>query len=104
MENNKISFEEFCDPAFRRSEQIKHKSEVVWLAFLEFDGLINKSKFAEKYMERSQGWFSQRLNGNIVRGKEVSFTPEEYNQISKAFEDIASRLKEYSELLSKAGE
>ena len=110
-----------CDPAFRRAQQIKIKSEATWVAFLELDGLINKSKLAEQYFnksqawlshslsglinktqlseqyfERTQSWFSQKLNGCEVCNKERSFTPAEYHQLAEAFRHIARRLEQHA--------
>lgn len=104
MDNKKITFEQFCDPAFRRAEQMKVKSEVVWVAFLELDGLINTSKLALKYFDRSPSWFAQKLHGNEVCNKERSFKGEEYAQLSTAFRDIARRLNEYADALDSAEE
>ena len=60
-----------CDPAFRRAQQIKIKSEATWVAFLELDGLINKSKLAEQYFNKSQAWLSQKINGTVSHGARV---------------------------------
>lgn len=104
MEDKKITFEQFCDKAFIRSEQMKVKSEVVWVAFLELDGLINTSKLARKYFDRSPGWFAQKLHGNEVCNKERAFRGKEYTQLSAAFRDIALRLNEYADAIDMAEE
>lgn len=98
----KITFEQFCSPEFRRTEQLKIKSEAVWASFIELDGLINVSKLAKRYFNKSHGWFAQKLYRNSVNGKERRFTPEEYTQISMAFRDIASKLESYAEAIDEA--
>lgn len=104
MEDKKITFEQFCDKDFIRSEQMKVKSEVVWVAFLELDGLINTSKLARKYFDRSPAWFAQKLHGNEVCNKERAFRGSEYAQLSAAFRDIAKHLNEYANALDSAEE
>ena len=104
MEDKKITFEQFCDPRFRREEQMKIKSEAVWASFIELDGLINISKFAKKYFDKSHSWFAQKLYGNSVNGKKRKFTSEEYRRLSDAFRDIAANLESYAECIDKATE
>lgn len=99
-----ITFEQFCDPAFRREQQNKVKSEAVWASFMELEGLINLSKFAEKYFGKSQSWFAQKLHGNVVSGKARKFSTEEYNKISDAFRDLATQLEVYANNIDKASE
>ena len=99
---NKMTFEQFCNPAFRRQEQVTVKSEAVWASFIELDGLINFSRLAKRYFGKSQRWFAQKLHGNSVDGKERKFTHEEYKQLSAAFSDIASKLEAYANCIDKA--
>lgn len=102
MDNNKISFQQFNDPAFRRAEQMTVKSEAVWVAFSELDGLLNFSKLAKQYFNRSQSWFAQKLTGLTVQGKVRAFSAQEYSRISQAFRDIARRLIEYADAIDNA--
>lgn len=97
-----ITYEQFSDAAFRRAEQMKIKTEAVWVAFLEMRGLVNISGFAEKYFERTHGWFSQKLNSNRVDGKVREFTPEECNRIATAFRSWAAQLVEYADAIERA--
>lgn len=76
----------------QREEIIADKSGATWNAFVELEDLINKSKFAQQYFDKSQSWFSQRLHGCTVRNKAVAFKEEEYRQIAESFRDIAKRL------------
>lgn len=102
MNEKKITFDEFCDPSFRRAEQMKRKSEAVWVAFLELDGLINISRLAKTYFNKSHGWFAQKLYGHSVCNKKRSFTAEEYKQLSDSFRKIAARLNEYADAIDAA--
>ena len=98
----KITFEQFNDPSFRREQQMRVKSEAVWVAFHEFGGLINVSKLARDYFHRSQSWLAQKINGHTVSGEEKHFTQEEYALLSESFRDIARRLNEYADAIDKA--
>lgn len=104
MGNNKITFEQFCDPSFIRAEQMKVKTEAVWVMFLELGGLINISKFAEKYFERTHGWFSHKLNHNTVNGKPAAFTAEECDRIAASMRDLAARLNDYAAAIDAAAD
>lgn len=101
-ETNKMTFEEFCDPERRRKEQIKIKSEAVWVTFLELDGIINVSKFAKQYFGKSQSWFSQRVNGYDVNHKKATFAPDDYEKIVDSLRNLAYRLNEYADTIEKA--
>lgn len=98
----KITFGQFCDPAFRRAEQMKVKSEALWVAFLELDGLINISRLARRYFHKSQSWLSQKLHGHSVCDRKRSFTEDEYRQLAESFRDIARRLNEYADAIDAA--
>lgn len=102
MEEEKITFEQFCDPAFRRAMQMKVKSEAVWVTFLELDGLINISKFSKKYFNRSHAWFAQKYNGYDVNHKKKAFTPEELDKIAASLRDLGKRLTEYADAIDAA--
>ncbi|MDE6831471.1 MAG: DUF5053 domain-containing protein [Muribaculaceae bacterium] len=102
MEDKKISYEDFLDPEFRRAEQMKVKSEAVWVVFKELGGLINVSRLARDYFHKSQSWFAQKINGYSVCNKERSFTAEEYARLSEALRDIANRLNGYADEIDAA--
>lgn len=102
MGNEKITFEQFCDPTWRREQQMKVKSEAVWVTFLELDGLINKSKIAKQYFGKSQSWLSQKINGTTVCDQERGFTEAEYSTMTAALRDIARRLNEYADAIDAA--
>lgn len=102
MDKNKITFEQMCDPAFRRARLITEKMGATWVAFLELNGLINKTQLAEQYFQRTQGWISQKLNGCEVCNKRASFTEAEYHQLAESFRDIARRLMKYADEIDAA--
>lgn len=100
--DKKITFEQMCDPEFRRKELITEKAGAVFIAFSELNGLLNKTQLAEYYFERTQGWFSQRLNGCLLRNKKQSFTEEEYHKLAESFRDIARRLMAHADEIDAA--
>lgn len=102
MESTKITYEQFTSPEFRRAEQMKIKSEAVWVTFNELGGLINVSKLAKEYFHKTHGWFAQKMNGYSVCNKERAFTTEEYAQLTTALRDIAKRLNNYADAIDTA--
>ena len=102
MTENKITFEQLCDPAFRRSELIKEKSGAVWIAFLELNGLLSKTQLAQQYFNRTHGWLSQKLHGCTLHRRKQSFTDPEYHQLADAFRDIAKRLNAHADEIDAA--
>lgn len=94
--SEKPTFEQVCDPEFRRKAQIETKSGATFVAFMELKGLINNSGLARQYFQRSPSWLLQRINGNIVFDKKAGFSPEEYRQLADAFRAIARRLEKHA--------
>lgn len=56
----------------RRKKCIEYKPDATITAFSELEDLLNKSQIAKQYFEKSQGWFSQRLNGCTVLNKAMA--------------------------------
>lgn len=54
--------------------------------------LINVAGFSRRYFGKSSSWFYQRMNGNIVHGKPMSFTDEELKKLQDAFQDLAKQI------------
>ncbi len=102
MENKKITFEELCDPEYRRREQFKVKSEAVWATFIELNGMINVSKFSKLYLNKTHSWFAQRLHGYMVGGKPMVFKEEEYSKIAESLRDLGKKLNEYADKIDAA--
>ena len=53
---------------------------------------ISFSYIAKKYFGKSRGWLMQKVNGNIVNGKQASFTADERRQFRAALQDISKQL------------
>ena len=96
MDNEKPTFDQICNPAYLRAQLVSEKMGAVWMAFLELDGLINKTQLAKQYFGHTHGWLSQKLNGCELCRKKKSFTEEEYHQLAESFRDIARRLEKYA--------
>ncbi len=101
MTNEKPTFEQLCDPAYRRKEMVTEKMGAAWVAFTELDGLINLSKLAG-YFGKSQSWLSQKINGCTVCKRKRAFTEAEYHQLAEAFRDIARRLQTHADEIDTA--
>lgn len=55
---------------------------------------ISVSALAKMYFGKSASWFHQRLNGNIVHGKPVSFTDGELATLARALRDMADKMQQ----------
>lgn len=53
---------------------------------------ISFSYIAKRYFGKSRAWLMQKVNGNLVNGKQASFTPEERKQFREALQDISKKL------------
>lgn len=102
MDNSKPTFEQMCDPAYRRAQLITEKTGAVFVIFNELNGLINKTRIANDYFQRTHAWFSQKLNGCILHKVQYAFTEAEYRQLADAFRDIARRLNRYADEIDAA--
>lgn len=101
--NDKLpTFEQLCDPAYRRAEMIEDKSGATWVAFLELRGIIKPAGIAKEYFRRSPAWITQRINGNIVFGEKAQFKESEYHKLAEAFRDIARRLEAHANEIDNA--
>lgn len=85
-----------------RDDTIIFKDGAIFTAFLELDGLLNKTAIAKQYFGKTQGWFSQKLHGATVCDKERSFTADEARQLAEAFRDIARRLVAHADEIEAA--
>lgn len=80
-----------------RAEAISYRTGAIANAFIELNGIINKSAIARDYFNKSQGWFSQRLHNAHVCRSEVSFKENDARLLADAFRDIARRLNGLAE-------
>ncbi len=55
-------------------------------------GIISASYIAKTYFKKTTAWFYQRLNNNIVNGKQATFTKEEIEVLRHALEDISCKI------------
>ena len=53
---------------------------------------ISFSYIAKTYFGKSRGWLMQKVNGNVVNGKQAAFTDEERKQFRAALQDISKQL------------
>lgn len=88
--------------AQHRKETIAFTEGAIFIAFLDLDGLLNKTALSKQYFGKTQGWFSQKLNGATVCDKERSFTTHESHQLAEAFRDIAKRLIAHADEIDNA--
>lgn len=102
MDNNKITFEQISDPAYRRAVLMKDKRFATSVIFDELRGIINPGKFSEVYLERVPSWFEHRLAGQDTNREKTRFTAEEYDMIATSFRDLANRLNAYADELDAA--
>lgn len=86
----------------RRAELIKSKWGATSNAFIELEGLLNKTQLADQYFNRSHGWLSQKLHGSMVLDNRKAFTEAEYHQLAEAFRDIARRLQAHADEIDAA--
>lgn len=70
----------------RLSVQLKKVADIVSISYI-----------AKEYFGKSRSWLHQRLNGDIVNGKPVKFTPEERSKLKEALKDISRIICEESE-------
>ncbi len=54
--------------------------------------VISISYLSKNYFKKTPQWFYQRLNGNIVNGKEAHFTSTELKTLSLALKEIGQKL------------
>ena len=96
---------EYFNPALaeeHRREVVAFREGAIFSAFLDLDGLVNKSALARQYFGKTQGWFSQKLHGATVCDKSRSFTPAEARTLAEAFRDIALRLTAHADEIDAA--
>ena len=57
---------------------------------------------AKQYFNKSQSWFSQRLNGCNVLKKSMAFKEDEFHLLAESFRDIAKRLQAHADEIDAA--
>ncbi|GHT55534.1 hypothetical protein AGMMS49982_21540 [Bacteroidia bacterium] len=54
--------------------------------------IISISYISKNFFGKSTSWFYQRLNGNIVHGKQAKFTNDEIKKLDFALHDISRKI------------
>ncbi len=54
--------------------------------------IVSSAYIAKTYFSKTRGWFTQRINGNIVNGKPARFNEEELQILKHALLDISAKL------------
>ncbi|HSI78806.1 MAG TPA: DUF5053 domain-containing protein [Lunatimonas sp.] len=55
--------------------------------------IVSVSYLAKTYHGKTPQWFYQRLNGNIVDGKQAACSTDELKKLTFSLEDIGNKLK-----------
>ena len=72
---------------------IEDADEMIFRAKLgDLPEALSFSYIAQKYFGKSRGWLMQKVNGNKIRGKTVSFTDEERRQFREALKDLSKKM------------
>ena len=72
---------------------IEEADEMIFRAKLgDLPDALSFSYIAQKYFGKSRGWLMQKVNGNKIRGKTVSFTDDERQQFREALEDLSKKM------------
>ena len=87
-----------------KTELMQSKNGAAWVAFNELNGMINSKMFAGKYLNKSQSWLSQRLNGSVVKGKPRVLKNDECLLIADVFKQLAATLNEYASEIENAND
>lgn len=61
--------------------------------------VLNASYIAKRFFGKSQGWFSQKLNGHINNGKPAKFSDEEITTLRNALYTLSLELQEIADEL-----
>jgi hypothetical protein len=61
--------------------------------------IISVSYLSKNYFKKTPQWFYQRLNGNLVNGKEARFTVSELQILSNALKEIGHKLSTSANLI-----
>ena len=72
---------------------IEEADEMIFRAKLgDLPEALSFSYIAKKYFGKSRGWLMQKVNGNMVNGKQAAFTEDERKQFRAALQDISKQL------------
>jgi hypothetical protein len=68
------------------------KEWVVKERIREITPIVSMAYISKTYFHKTRSWLSQRINGAIVNGKPVMFTPDEIDILNYAIQDISRKL------------
>ncbi|MFT4205065.1 MAG: DUF5053 domain-containing protein [Chitinophagaceae bacterium] len=86
------------DLAVKQKEKGKQDIEEISLKIklAEVSEIVSLSYIAKKYFNKQRTWLYQRINGNIVNGKEANFNDTEIKTLNFALKDISKKLSTIS--------
>ena len=58
----------------------------------EVSEIVSLSYIAKEYFNKTRTWLYQKINGNVVNGKEARFTESEIKTFNFAIQDISRKL------------
>lgn len=80
-------FNEGMEKALAEADELLFRSKLG-----EMPEFISFSYIAKKYFGKSKSWLMQKVNGNMVHGKQAAFTDKERKQFREALQDISKKL------------
>lgn len=90
FEEGMNQFIEGLDKALAEGEEMIARARLA--KFGDVPEAISFSYIAKKYFGKSRGWLMQKVNGNMVNGKQAAFTEDERKQFRAALLDISKQL------------
>ena len=90
LEEGVNQFVDGLDKALAEGEEMIARARLASLG--DVPDAISFSYIAKKYFGKSRGWLMQKVNGNIVNGKQASFTEDERKQFRAALQDLSKQL------------
>lgn len=80
--------------AVEQSREIVEEAEALAIRNALGDVLpaISVAYIAREYFGKSRSWLTQRINGNLINGKQATLTPEERETMRKALRDLSDKL------------
>jgi hypothetical protein len=80
--------DDFDDRAKKSLEKID-----ISVKMLQMSQYVSRSYIADRFFGKSRQWLNNRLKGNLVNGKPVSFTRDEIKKLSAALVQISDEIR-----------
>lgn len=90
-EKLKAQFKKALAERGKQIEQLE-KEISIKLQLQEVTEIVSMSYIAETYFGQKKAWIYQRINGNKVNGKVVSFTEDQKKKLNAALKDISKKI------------